>query len=74
MIKISNQILKSVDGWMRYWGWSHIENGACKYDEDGRIIARHGDGVWNKDVTCAILICERDDFNNQLMDEIERTL
>lgn len=50
--------LADVKSYMNFWGWTnHGGPGGVKHDVEGRVIARHGDATWIKDVdeACATL-------------------
>lgn len=50
--------LRDVKSYMEFWGWSNGGGpGSMKMDDDGVIVAKHGDAVWvaNVEEACAIL-------------------
>lgn len=50
-------VLKEVKSWMQFWGWTDGGNPhSVKHDADGKVIAKHGDATWIRDVQDA---CER---------------
>jgi len=63
--------LSKVKSWMTFYGWTLGGGpGSVKHDADGKVIAAHGDSVWNSDVNMALIRDDRDEQNDKLMDEI----
>jgi hypothetical protein len=46
-------ILRDVQGYMEFWGWTNGGGTNSVKIEDGRVIASHGDAMWIEDVSKA---------------------